>query len=135
MKLLLTILAWWTLLAADATAATVTARVLVSQDDIDLVKTRTRQVRVKLAGRMYETIDARIVREVPAASDRVTNLALSSAGGGSAPLDPQDTKQQVFIDDGQGRYEIAESVLHVYLADRTLVIPIARVILIDDRLE
>ena len=50
-------------------------------------------------------------------------------------LDPQDTKQQVFIDDGQGRYEIAESVLHVYLADRTLVIPIARVILIDDRLE
>ncbi len=74
-------------------AATVTARVLVSQDDIDLVKTRTRQVRVKLAGRMYETFDAEIVREVPAASDRVTNLAMSSVGGGPAPLDPQDMKK------------------------------------------
>jgi len=73
--------------------AIVTARVLVSQDDIDLVRTRTREVRVKLAGRMYETFDAKVVREVPAASDRVANLALSSIGGGSAPLDPQDTKR------------------------------------------
>jgi putative peptide zinc metalloprotease protein len=73
-------------------AAIVTARVLVSQDDIDLVQTRTRRVRVKLVGRMYETFDAKIVRAVPAASDRVTNLALSSAGGGSAPLDPLDAK-------------------------------------------
>jgi putative peptide zinc metalloprotease protein len=74
-------------------AATVTARVLVSQDDIDLVQTRTRRVRVKLAGRMYETYDAKIVREVPAASDTVTNLALSSAGGGSAALDAQNSKK------------------------------------------
>ena len=74
-------------------SATVTARVLVSQDDIDLVKTRTQRVRVKLAGRMYETIDATIVREVPEASDRVANLAMSSAGGGAATLDPQDTKK------------------------------------------
>jgi putative peptide zinc metalloprotease protein len=74
-------------------AATVTARVLVSQDDIDLVKTRTERVRVKLAGRMFETFDAQIQREVPAASDRITNLALSSVGGGPAPLDPQDTKK------------------------------------------
>jgi putative peptide zinc metalloprotease protein len=73
--------------------AVVTARVLVSQDDIDLVQTRTRRVRVKLVGRMYETFDAKIVRAVPAASDRVTNLALSSAGGGSAPLDPLDAKK------------------------------------------
>jgi len=74
-------------------AATATARVLVSQDDIDLVKTRTRRVQVKLAGRMYDTFDAKIIREVPEASDTVTNLALSSVGGGSAPLDPQDTKK------------------------------------------
>lgn len=74
-------------------AAIVTARVLVSQDDIDLVRTRTQRVRVKLVGRMYETFDAKIVRAVPAASDRVTNLALSSAGGGAAPLDPMDAKK------------------------------------------
>jgi putative peptide zinc metalloprotease protein len=72
---------------------TVTARVLVSQDDIDLVRTATEAVRVKLAGRMYETFDAAILREVPAASNRVENLAMSSVGGGQAPLDPQETQK------------------------------------------
>jgi len=49
-------------------------------------------VRVKLAGRMYETFSAGVRRETPAASNSVTNLAMSSVGGGAAPLDPQDTK-------------------------------------------
>jgi putative peptide zinc metalloprotease protein len=70
----------------------VTARVLVSQDDIDLVRTRTREVRVKLAGRMYETFPASVRRETPAASDAIGNLAMSSAGGGGAPLDLEDTR-------------------------------------------
>jgi putative peptide zinc metalloprotease protein len=72
-------------------AAAVTARVLVSQDDIDLVRTRTREVRVKLAGRMYETFSATVRREVPAASNSIGNLAMSAAGGGAAPLDPENT--------------------------------------------
>ena len=71
-------------------AASVTARVLVSQDDIDLVRTRTEQVRIKIAGRMYDTFDGRIRREVPKASDQVSNLAMSSLGGGRAPLNPAD---------------------------------------------
>jgi putative peptide zinc metalloprotease protein len=79
-------------------AAAVTARVLVSQDDIDLVRTRTREVRVKLAGRMYETFSAEVRREVPAASNSIANLALTSAGGGPAPLDPQDTKSPKTLD-------------------------------------
>jgi putative peptide zinc metalloprotease protein len=70
-----------------------TARVLVSQDDIDLVRSRTTRVRVKLAGRLYETFEASIRREVPAASDRVANLAMSSVGGGKAALDPQDSQR------------------------------------------
>jgi putative peptide zinc metalloprotease protein len=70
-------------------AATVTARVLVSQDDIDVVRSDTESVRVKLVGRMHESFDAKIVREVPAAVSEVGNLALSSQGGGSAPLDPR----------------------------------------------
>ena len=76
----------------------VTARVLVSQDDIDLVRSGTGAVRVKLAGRMHETIEARIVREVPAASDTVGNLAMSSAGGGEAALDPQTTDSPQTLD-------------------------------------
>jgi putative peptide zinc metalloprotease protein len=79
-------------------AETLTARVLVSQDDIDLVRRGTQTVRVKLAGKMYETYEARIVREVPAASDSVKNLALSSVGGGEAPLDPQRTDKPKTLD-------------------------------------
>jgi putative peptide zinc metalloprotease protein len=74
-------------------ADTVTVRVLVGQDDIDLVRSATEAVRVKLAGRTYETFDAQVLREVPAASNRVSNLAMSSAGGGQAPLDPQSAKE------------------------------------------
>jgi len=73
-------------------AAMATARVLVSQDDIDLVRTRTEHVRVKIAGRMYDTYDGRVRREVPKASDHVSNLALSSVGGGRAPLNPADAQ-------------------------------------------
>jgi putative peptide zinc metalloprotease protein len=70
-----------------------TARVLVSQDDVDLVRTRTLRVEAKVAGRLYDTYEARLAREVPAASNRVSNLALSSAGGGAAALDPRQSKE------------------------------------------
>jgi putative peptide zinc metalloprotease protein len=75
-----------------------TIRVLVSQDDIDMVRTRTERVRVRLAGRLYETYDAVIKREVPAGSNRLPNPALSSAGGGKVAIDPRDSSQQVTLD-------------------------------------
>lgn len=70
-----------------------TARVLVSQDDIDLVRMRTTRVAVKLSGRLSETFVAEIRRETPLASNKLSNLALSSLGGGSAPVDPRETKE------------------------------------------
>ena len=72
--------------------AMVTARVLVSQDHVDLVRTRTERVEVKLAGRVYDTFEASIVRESPAASTKLTNLAMSSIGGGQAAVDPHESK-------------------------------------------
>jgi putative peptide zinc metalloprotease protein len=76
--------------------ATVTALVLVSHDDVDLVRTRTERVRAKLAARVYDTYEASIRREVPAASDKLPNLAMSSIGGGQVPVnpagDPRDPK-------------------------------------------
>jgi putative peptide zinc metalloprotease protein len=65
-----------------------TVRVLVSQDDIDLVRARTTAVEVKLAGRVGETVPATLKREVPAASSRLPNPALSIAGGGLVATDP-----------------------------------------------
>ena len=76
--------------------ATVTVLVLVSHDDVDLVRTRTERVRVKLAARVYDTFEASVRREVPAASDKLPNLAMSSIGGGQVPVnpagDPRDPK-------------------------------------------
>src|SRR5882724_5834466 len=72
--------------------AVVTARVFVSQDQVDLVRTRTERVEVKLAGRIYDTFEASITREFPAASTKLANLAMSSIGGGQAALDPHESK-------------------------------------------
>jgi putative peptide zinc metalloprotease protein len=73
--------------------ATVRARVLVAQEDIDYVRTRTVRVRAKLAGRLYDTYDATILREMPKATDEVANLALSTLGGGRAALDPTEAEK------------------------------------------
>src|SRR6266850_5610575 len=72
--------------------AVVTARVFVSQDQVDLVRTRTERVEVKLAGRIYDTFAASITREFPAASTKLANLAMSSIGGGQAAVDPHESK-------------------------------------------
>ena len=74
-------------------AAVVTARVLVSQDQVDLVRTRTERVEVKLAGRVYDTFEASIRRESPAATNKLANLAMSSIGGGQAVVDPHESKE------------------------------------------
>ena len=66
-----------------------TVRVLVSQDDVDLVRARTDHVEVKMAGRVGETYAATLRREVPAASARLPNAALGQSGGGIVPLDPR----------------------------------------------
>ena len=95
-------------------AQTVTARVLVSQDDIDLVRSDTEAVRVKLAGRLYETFHAELRREVPAASNRLSNLAMSSAGGGPAALDPQDSREPRALNTWF-EYELALPSTHAFV--------------------
>jgi putative peptide zinc metalloprotease protein len=71
---------------------TLRARVVVSQDDIDLVRQRTHGVEVRLAERLAEPIPAVIWREVPAAMQQVPSLALSSQGGGAIATDPRDSE-------------------------------------------
>jgi putative peptide zinc metalloprotease protein len=68
--------------------ARMTARVVVPQQSVDQVRARTERLSVKLAERLAETIPARIMREVPRASDRLPSPALSQAGGGEVALDP-----------------------------------------------
>ena len=67
----------------------VTCRVLVTQQQVHLVRSGTRAVRARLAERPRETVEARVLREVPLAMDRLPSLALSQAGGGEVALDPR----------------------------------------------
>ena len=67
----------------------VTCRVLVTQQQVHLVRSGTRAVSARLAERPRETVEARVLREVPLAMDRLPSLALSQAGGGEVALDPR----------------------------------------------
>ena len=67
-------------------------RAVVSQDDVDLVRSGVKRVEVRLAERMDEVYPAKIAREVPAARDQLPSAALSSEGGGVMAADPRDGK-------------------------------------------
>ena len=68
------------------------ARVVVPQQAVDLVRTHTERVSVKLAERTDETYASRVLREMPRASDRLPSAALTQAGGGEAALDPRSAE-------------------------------------------
>jgi putative peptide zinc metalloprotease protein len=67
-----------------------TARVALLQDDIAMVRQRTRGVEVMLADWGSSPVPARIRREVPGASLQLPTAALGSAGGGPIAVDPRD---------------------------------------------
>jgi putative peptide zinc metalloprotease protein len=67
-----------------------TARVLLSQADVALVRERTRSVEVRLASNPGRTLRSAVQREVPAASNQLPSAALGSMGGGALAVDPSD---------------------------------------------
>ena len=71
-------------------ADTLTVRTVVSQQDIDLVRTRTRGVDVRLADDIATIRAASLKRIVPSATDQLPSAALGTQGGGPVPLDPSD---------------------------------------------
>ncbi|QSA98385.1 hypothetical protein [Methylococcus sp. EFPC2] len=68
-------------------------RVVVGQDDIDLVRRGTRAVAVRFADRPGDVLPARLIREVPAARAELPSPALSTEGGGQNVLDPRDPEK------------------------------------------
>jgi len=69
------------------------ARIVVPQDDIDLVRNRLERMDVRLTNQPSISYHSKIVREVPAASDRLPSRALTEAGGGHFAADPRDSNQ------------------------------------------
>jgi putative peptide zinc metalloprotease protein len=65
-------------------------RALVPQRDIDAVRHRRQSVSVILDERPGQPMQARWLREVPAAADRLPDQAMADRTGGRVPTDPQD---------------------------------------------
>ena len=94
--------------------AVVSARVMVPQDDVDMIRERTESIGVKLAGRIYDTYPATIRREVPAASNRIANPALSSIGGGRVAVDPSARQEPTSLDTWFD-FELELPAMHTYV--------------------
>jgi putative peptide zinc metalloprotease protein len=65
-------------------------RIVVSQDDIDLVRRNVESIQVRLAENPEHIIPARLLREVPAADTELPSPALATEGGGQQELDPRE---------------------------------------------
>ncbi len=80
------------------------ARVVVPQDDIDLVRTRWNSAKLRLAETLTQTLPVALARQVPAAVDELPTAALGLSGGGTIPTVPGDTNgtktiERVFLVD------------------------------------
>lgn len=72
-------------------------RVVVEQDDVDKVRSHTKDVEVRLIESMPDVTPAHIMREVPAASGELPSAALSTDGGGRIARDPKITDRVVAL--------------------------------------
>jgi len=93
-------------------------RVVVSQDDIDLVRARLQTAQVRLSGDLGKVWTARLLREVPAGDATLPSMALALEGGGLIPVDARDAKQprtlnRVFQFDFQLPAEAAADAVHI----------------------
>ncbi len=68
-----------------------TVRVVVSQEEADLVRAHTRGIELRMVDQPWHTLRARSAREVPGGSERLPSKALSLDGGGVFATDPRDS--------------------------------------------
>lgn len=80
-------------------------RVVVSEDEADLVRTHTDRVELRFADHLAEVVPAHVEREVPVLSDTLPSMALSTMGGGEILVDPSDPEH----------LRVLENLLHLEL--------------------
>ena len=69
---------------------TATARVVVGQQDAAVLRDKNAKAWVRLDHDLATVLPARVIREVPAATDRLPSPALGTMGGGPFTVDPMD---------------------------------------------
>lgn len=65
-------------------------RVVVDQSVVERVAMATREVDMRLQGRLDQTLRGQVLRQVPAGTDSLPSRALTPAGGGHFAVDPSD---------------------------------------------
>jgi putative peptide zinc metalloprotease protein len=103
-----------------ASPALLSARAVVSQESVDLVRSQTRRVELRLAHDRGETVTSRIQGEVPAASGRLPSPVLGTAGGGAAASDPRDPRGTALLQ-RQFEFEVALDGRHAGIGERVYV--------------
>ncbi len=102
--------------------AEIRIRLVVPQEDVDLVRYQTRKVEVRRVDNLEQIIPAVIVREVPGATDRLPSSALGNAGGGQVAIDPRDQRgKKAFQRYFDFELELIEPVDLDYYGGRVLV--------------
>jgi len=71
-------------------ADALSVRMVVSQDDVGLVRSELRGIEIMPGGWDAQPVTARIVRETPGGAVRIPTPALGVMGGGTIPTDPRD---------------------------------------------
>ena len=100
----------------------VNLRVVIPQDEIALVRDRTRGIDVMPAAWGAESFAAEVVRLIPGGTTQLPSAALGTAGGGNVAVDPRDgsgreTMQRVF----EMEVRMPEAFLAEYLGRRMYV--------------
>lgn len=67
-------------------------RIAITQENIDLVRTRFKAVELRFADAVSKVYNVSILREIPSASKELPTAALSPNGGGHIPVDPNDNQ-------------------------------------------
>lgn len=99
---------------------TATARILVPQASVDEVRLGTASIEVRLASNPRTIIPAKLIREVPQATDRLPSRALGSSAGGDIAVDMRDSRGEtsltplfvvdLFLPPYQGVYHVGQRV-------------------------
>jgi putative peptide zinc metalloprotease protein len=89
-------------------------RVVIPQIKVDLVRQRTKNVKLRFADNLGETVKGTISREVPGGLQQLPSMTLSTAGGGQIALDPS-TGNQMKTFDKMFQFDIDPSIMRTTL--------------------
>lgn len=78
---------------------TIVLRGLISQDDVDVIRSRSQSARVKLINWPGETYSGSITRLLPTASTELPSAVLGTAYGGDASVDPTNPEGNLALEE------------------------------------